>query len=183
MPVNRENIMVRENEIGAEELAQRVAILRRFKTLLSQQRERFRSYLDVLEKQETVIESGSPEDLLAYVEIEEKIVADIFSIQKVIDPLEDMYRSVVSGLGPGQAPSSDTLKSEGADEVPSIKAALEELKNEAVVRSTKNKEMLSKRMLELRTEITALRDNPYLTKARRSAFADANTASVVDISG
>jgi hypothetical protein len=175
--------MVKENEVSAEELAQRVAILRRFKTLLSQQRDRFRAYLEVLEKQGNVIEYGSADNLLAYVEMEEKIVADIFSIQKVIDPLEDMYHSVISGLGPGKVPSSDTLKSEGADEVPNLKAALEELKNEAVLRSARNKELLSKRMVELRSEIKALRDNPYLAKSRRSSFADANTASVVDISG
>jgi len=175
--------MAKENEVSAEELAQRVAILRRFKTLLSQQRDRFHSYLKVLEKQESVIESGSAEDLLKYVDIEEKIVADIFSIQKVIDPLEDMYRSVVSGFDSGKTAGGDTLKSEGADEVPSLKTALEELKNEAVMRSTRNKELLSKRMAELRSEIRALRDNPYLSKSRRSSFNDANTASVVDISG
>ena len=169
--------------ISTEELAQRVAILRRFKTLLTQQRDRFRAYLDVLDKQEIVIESGSAEDLLSYVEMEEKIVADIFSIQKVIDPLEEMYRSVISGFGPGKAPSSDTLKSEGADEVPDIKAALEDLKSEAVIRSTKNKELLSKRIVELRHEIKALRNNPYMVNSRRSAFSDSNTASIIDISG
>jgi len=172
-----------KTNITDEELAQRVAILRRFKTLLTQQRDRFRSYLQVLDKQGDVIESGNVEDLLTYVDMEEKIVADIFSIQKVIDPLEDMYRSVISGFGPGKVPSKDALKSEGADEVPSIKAALEDLKNEAVLRSTKNKELLSKRMVELREEIKSLRDNPYLAGARRSSFGDNRTASVIDISG
>ena len=171
------------NEIDSAELAQRVAVLKRFKTLLTQQRDRFRSYLEVLEKQQNSIETGSTEELLAYVEMEEKIVTDIFSIQKVIDPLEDMYRSVISGFGPGSAPSKDTLKSEGVDEVPSLKAALETLKNEAVVRSTKNKELLSKRMAELRCEIKSMRNNPYLSNSRRSAFSDGNTASMVDIQG
>jgi hypothetical protein len=176
-------ILEKESKISAEELAQRVAILRRFKILLTQQRDRFRSYLEVLDKQENVIESGSAEDLLTYVEMEEKIVADIFSIQKVIDPLEDMYRSVLSGFGPGKTPSIDALESEGTDEVPGSKAALEDLKNEAVLRSTKNKELLSKRMVELRSEIKALRENPYLVNSRRSSFGDGNTASMIDISG
>src|SRR5215510_13115055 len=134
--------------IKAEELAQRVAILRRFKTLLTQQRDRFKSYLELLDKQQNVIESGSAEDLLAYVEIEEKIVADIFSIKKVIDPLEEMYYSVVAGHSPEK-----TAKHESSDEVPSLKASLEKLQSEAIMRSTKNKELLSKRMLELRSEI------------------------------
>ena len=162
--------------IDSAELAQRVAVLRRFKTLLSQQRDRFRSYLDLLEKQQSVIEGGSAEDLLTYVEIEEKIVADIFSIQKVIDPLEEMYYSVISGQNPAKFP----VKSDNPDEVPGLKASLEKLKSEAVMRSTKNKELLSKRMLELRSEIKALRNNPYA--AKRSNFSP-NTPSLIDLQG
>ena len=171
------------NDIDSVELAQRIAVLRRFKTLLTQQRDRFRSYLDLLDKQQSTIESGSADDLLTYVEMEEKIVADIFSIQKVIDPLEDLYSSVVSGFGPGKAPARETLKSEGADEVPSLKASLEDLKNEAVARSAKNRELLSKRMIELRTEIKSLRNNPFAASTRRSVFNDGDTASLVDIKG
>jgi len=160
-------------ELSSTELAQRVAVLKRFKTLLSQQRDRFKSYLDLLDKQQGVIESGSAEDLLTYVEIEEKIVADIFSIQKVIDPLEEMYYSVVSG--------HDIASAETQEEVPSLKASLEKLKGEAVLRSSKNKELLSKRMLELRQEIKTLRNNPYATG--KNAFVQSNSASLIDIKG
>jgi len=164
--------------IDEAELAQRVAILRRFKTLLTQQRDRFHSYLNLLEKQQDVIEKGSAEQLLNYVEIEEKIVADIFSIQKVIDPLEEMYNTVVEVQKP------QGKKTEASpDEVPSLKASLEKLKNEAVIQSTKNRELLSKRMLELRSEIKALRNNPYAANAKRSAFGGLNTASLIDIKG
>lgn len=169
-------------DIDSAELAQRVAVLKRFKILLSQQRERFRSYLDLLDKQQNVIESGSAEDLLTYVEIEEKIVADIFSIQKVIDPLEEMYNDVVFDHNPVKHPLN-AENSNTQEEVPSIKASLENLKSEAIIRSTKNKEILSKRMLELREEIKNLRNNPYAANKRRSSFGNLNTASVVDISG
>ena len=169
--------------IDSSELAQRVAVLRRFKTLLSQQRDRFRSYLNLLEKQQSVIESGSAEDLLTYVEIEEKIVADIFSIQKVIDPLEEMYYTVVSGYGPDKALRGKGVKSESSEEVLGLKASLEKLKSEAVIRSTKNKELLSKRMLELRQEIKTLRNNPYMANSKRTHFSDTKTASLVDIRG
>lgn len=165
--------------ISPGELAQRVAILKRFRTLLTQQRDRFRSYLEVLDKQKDIIEKGDPDELLAHVELEEKIVADIFSIQKVIDPLEDMYRAALSGFDSfHRAPLS--VSREPA-EVQSLKTALEGLKNEAVIRSTRNKELLSRRMAELRTEIKTLRNNPYA--ARRSGFSDSGTASLVDISG
>ena len=168
-------------EIDSAELAQRVAILKRFKTLLSQQRERFRSYLNLLDKQQNVIESGSAEDLLTYVEIEEKIVADIFSIQKVIDPLEEMYNAVVSDKNPVKS-RLNIENSNTQEEVPSIKASLEVLKSEAVIRSTKNRESLSKRMLELRQEIKSLRNNPYASIGK-SAFSNSNKASLVDIHG
>jgi hypothetical protein len=169
------------NGIDQAELAQRVAVLRRFKTLLTQQRDRFHSYLNLLEKQQNVIEKGTAEELLAYVEVEEKIVADIFSIQKVIDPLEEMYNTVVAVQKP-QAKKAESLSS-GQDEVPSLKASLERLKNEAVIRSTKNRELLSKRMLELRSEIKALRNNPYTANAKRSSFGGINTASLIDLKG
>jgi DNA-binding transcriptional regulator GbsR (MarR family) len=158
-------------EIDSAELSQRVAILKRFKKLLAQQRDRFHNYLDLLEKQQSVIESGSAEDLLNYVDIEEKIVADIFSIQKVIDPLEEMYNTVVSGTQKAKPQS---------DEVPGLKASLEKLQTEAVIRSTKNKELLSKRMLELRSEIKALRNNPYA--AKRSGL-NSGTPSLIDLKG
>ena len=163
---------------GSGEFAQRVAVLRRFRTLLQEQRERFRSYLDVLDKQQDIIETGSADDLLAHVELEEQIVADIFSIQKVIDPLEDMYHAVIAGLisTGGKAPHHNA-------DVPDLKAALEDLKNEAVTRSARNRELLSRRMTELRSEIKTLRDNPYAANARRSAFSGGATASLVDIEG
>ena len=160
------------SEIDSAELAHRVAVIKRFKTLLTQQRDRFRSYLNLLEKQQNVIEAGSAEDLLSYVELEEKIVADIFSIQKVIDPLEEMYHSITSNKIPLQA-----------DEVPSLKASLENLKSEAVMRSTRNKELLSKRMIELRSEITELRNNPYVMSNKKSSYGAPSTPSTISLKG
>ena len=173
-----EHVNSAASEIDSAELAKRVAVLKRFKTLLSQQRDRFRSYLDLLEKQHNVIQEGSAEDLLTYVEIEEKIVADIFSIQKVIDPLEEMYYSLTSGA----APAGRSQAEASPEEVPTLKASLEKLKTEAVIRSTKNKELLSKRMLELRQEIKTLRNNPY-AKGGKNIFSNSNKASLVDIHG
>ena len=167
-------------EISSAELAQRVAVLKRFKTLLTQQRDRFRSYLDLLDKQHGVIESGTAEELLSYVELEEKIVADIFSIQKVIDPLEDMYHTITGKKAPYLP---DTKENGQGDEVPGLKASLENLKNEAVIRSTRNKELLSKRMVELRSEIKELRNNPYVISNKRSSYGSATTHSTFKIEG
>jgi uncharacterized protein YjgD (DUF1641 family) len=124
-----------------------------------------------LDKQKDVIETGSADDLIRHVELEEKIVSDIYAIQKVIDPLEDMYHAARLDAPRGKSSS---------DNVPDLKAALEGLKSEAITRSGRNKELLSKRMLELRSEIKSLRGNPYL---QRPAYSNAETSGRVDIRG
>lgn len=153
-------------EITEEELAHRVGILKRFRELLLEQRNRFQEYLVVLDKQKDVIETGNTDALISHVELEEKIVSDIFAIQKVIDPLEDLYRA--------SYPERET-------EVPKLKAALEELKNEAVQRSKRNQKLLSERMEQMRSEIKTLRNNPFT--ARRSVYDTSGAASLVDIKG
>jgi hypothetical protein len=157
-----------------EEIDRRVAILRRFRELLLAQRDRFREYLNVLDKQKDIIEQGSADDLITHVEMEEQIVADIFAIQKVINPLEDMYHSLAGSDYIG-------LPDTAAAEVPSLKSALEGLKKEAVVRSEQNKELLSKRMEALRSELKTLRSNPYTP--RRSVYSDQASPALIDIQG
>jgi hypothetical protein len=159
--------MLTETQVNEKELAQRVAILKRFKELLTRQRDRFYSYLAVLDKQQDLIVSGSAENILSYVEMEEQIAADIFSIQKVIDPLESMYRTAVLGVPD--------------DDVPVLKMALEQLKTQAIAQSNHNRALLSDWMANIRTEIRVLRSNPF--SAGRSPYQTANTASLIDIRG
>ena len=152
--------------ISEKELSQRVAVLKRFKELLKAQRDRFRTYLDMLDKQKNVIERGTADDLIQHVELEEKIVADIFSIQKVIDPLEKMYHAITPEIPRGNSYTAARLKTgenrtggKPDEEVSSLKLALEDLKNEAVLRSELNRELLAKRMAELRSEIKSMQGN------------------------
>ena len=153
---------------SADEPTQRAAIFRRFKELLIKQCEYFHSYLSLLEKQQAAIESGSVEELLAYIELEEQIVANILSIQKVIHPLEDLYNAAVSF-------SAD-------DEIPALKITVEELKNQAITRSARNKNLLSTRMADIRAEITSLKNNP-LANISRSLYHNSGTAALIDIKG
>jgi hypothetical protein len=160
-----------ERELSQEEVQERVSILRRFRALLEDQRNRFRVYLEELDKQQDLIQSGTAEELIAHVEFEEKIVADIFAIQKVINPLDELYHTI-SVKGPVVS----------GTEVQGLKATLEGLKKEAVVRSSRNKDLLSRRMAEIREEIKALRANPYVSGGsfnRRAAAAP----TLVDITG
>ena len=136
----------KKSDISPSELKQRVAVIKRFKELLKAQRDRFQAYLGALDKQKDVIQKGSTDELMQYVELEEKIVTDIFSIQSVIEPLEQMYQST-------------KINAPVEGEVISLKEALDGLKAEAVVRSEQNRELLSRRMAELRSEIKNLKSN------------------------
>ncbi len=153
-------------ELGPEEIQHRVAVLKRFRELLVRQRDRFHDYLEVLDKQQDVIRSGDADALISHVELEEKIVADIYAIQKVVDPLEDVYRVAY--------PDKES-------EVPSLKTALKELQLEVLARSERNRELLSSRMNEIRGEIRTLRGNPFT--ARRSVYANEGGASLIDLKG
>ena len=179
MPISGTKNVVK-NDISPSELSQRVAVIKRFKELLKAQRDRFQTYLTALDKQKNVIQEGTTDELLQYVELEEKIVTDIFSMQKVIDPLEQMYQSIRVDASTETAQKSSRLKSDELEsgEVTSLKEALDNLKAEAVVRSERNRELLSKRMAELRSEIKSLK-NSY---PRRRP--DNNPApSLVDLKG
>ena len=160
-----------EFELSREELDQRVAILRRFRALLVEQRDHFRAYLEELDNQKDVIETGSAEQLIAHVELEEKIVADIFAIQKVIEPLDEMYRAAG---GSGSAKTG---------EIRGLKSALEGLKKEAALRSGRNKDLLSRRMAEIRAEIETLRANPYRSGGTYSAKNRPAAPALIDITG
>ena len=153
------------------DLAQRAVVLKQFRELLLRQRDRFRNYLVVLDQQQIFIESANADGILAHVEMEEQIVADIFSIQKVIDPLETMYNN------------SEPCSSELCSDVPSIKNVLEDLKLQAIARSSRNKEQLSARMAEIRSEINTLRSNTFAAVAMRPVYQNINSASLVSIQG
>ncbi|MDR2404347.1 MAG: flagellar biosynthesis protein FlgN [Spirochaetaceae bacterium] len=168
-------------ELPAEELDRRTAILKRFRELLLSQRNRFQDYLELLDKQQDLIEQGNPEALLVHVEMEEQIVGDIFSIQRVIDPLEDMYRAAYPEVSGGSPSRNGTTGAGFSGEIGGLKTALEGLKTEAALRLDRNRELLSKRMLQIRSEIKNLRGNPFA--ARPSIYAGSGAPSLIDIQG
>ena len=168
------------DELSQAELDQRVAVLKRFRELLKEQRSRFASYLDMLDRSKSVLENGTADELIRHIELEERILGDIHSIQKVIDPLENMYKSLYGGyygenrLLPGSIPTAPN------DDIPGLKSALASLGREAAIRSQRNREILSFRMTELRQEIKNLRSNPYFAKRNMAKTA---APSLVDIRG
>jgi hypothetical protein len=157
-----------KTSISEGELTQRMAVVKRFRELLEMQRERFRSYLAALDSQQLIIGIDSAEEITAHIELEEQIVEDIYSIQKVIDPLEIMYNSA----GP-YLPAND---------LSALKAALEDLKIQAADRSRRNRDLISRRMEEINKELQSMKNNPFLANARFSLYKNV-PPSLVDIMG
>ncbi len=155
-----------DGQLSRDELDERVAVLRRFRELLLRQRDKFSQYMDLLERQRADIEKGDVDALVAHVELEQGIVSEIFAVQKVIDPLEDMYRAAYAGKEP-----------EGVTE---LRATLGTLKEEVTTRNAENRALLKQRMEMLRHEIMSI-NNPYAK--RRSVYASAAEPTALDIQG
>ena len=159
-------------KLSQAELDQRVAVLKRFRELLSSQRDKFRSYMDLLDHQKRDIESGDVDALVAHVEAEQGIVAEIFAVQKVIAPLEDLYRAVYT--------TTDSSSGDSHQGITDLKNTLDTLKNEVVQRNAENQALLKQRMDMLRHQIMSV-NNPY-TK-RKSIYAQAPEPENLDIQG
>ena len=143
------------------------AVRKRLKDLLVMQRGCFENYISVLEKQHHLIGAGKEESALRLVDLEEQLVARIFTVQKSIDPLE------VAVFASG-APDS-------AGDIAALKAELESLESGAKLQSQRNRELLSERMANIRTEINIIKTNPIAINARR--FKYQHGAALVDVRG
>ncbi len=146
-------------EITQEELNERVAILRRFKSLLEEQRGKFREYLTVLEKQQDSITSENPESLLAHTELEQQVVKNIANLQKVIVPMSKMYKS-----NAGNDASIQKIQNE-----------LSDLQDKVLKQNAINRDLLKVHIEQLRAQIAGFK-NPY--KANRSVYANVQTQNV-----
>jgi len=146
-----------------EEVDQRVALLKRLKATLAQQREKFQTYLKVLDAEKASIEGEAVEALRQQVQLEEELVVDIHAIQKVIDPLEAVLRQSYQG-------STD-------DEVADLRISLDALKSQVNEKSRENRGLLSRSMEALERE--AIRVRPQVRG--RNPYAARPGTSLVDI--
>ena len=136
-------------EISQEELNERVALLRRFRSLLEQQRSKFQEYLTVLEKQQDSITSENPENLLAHTELEQQVVKNLSNLQKVIVPMAKMYNKGNS-LPQGQEDA----------EIAKIQNELSDLQQKVLKQNEINRDLLRVHIERLKTQITNFQ-NPY----------------------
>ena len=145
------------SELTQEELNERVAILRRFKSLLEEQRGKFREYLNVLEKQQDSITSENPESLLAHTELEQQVVKNIANLQKVIVPMAQMYKA----NGAHSSPVSEDA------EITKIQNELSDLQDKVLKQNAINRDLLRVHIEQLKSQINNFK-NPY--KANRSVY-------------
>ena len=139
---------------------QNASIVKRLREMLLRQRERFQSYLAILERQEQDIADGDAEKLLVHVELEQAVIAEIFTLKRVIAPLEDLYQAAYP---------------EPEQTIPPLALTLERMGAQVIERNARNRAMLKERMDTLREEIGSLRAWPRL-----SPYAEV-VPSLVDI--
>ena len=154
------------SDITQEELNERVAVLRRFRKLLEEQRGKFREYLTVLEKQQDSITSENPENLLAHTELEQQVVKNIANLQKVIVPMAKMYHSGSKAAGSPAAEDAEIIK---------LQNDLSELQDKVLKQNAINRDLLRVHIEQLKAQIAGFK-NPY--KNNRSVYANAQPATV-----
>ena len=145
-------------ELTQAEINERIAILKRFRSLLEQQRNKFREYLKVLESQQGKIELDDGDALMAHAELEQQIVANIMNLQKVIVPMSELYKERGAHLE--------------EESVTSIQKELDKLQKQVLVQNERNRELLKNHIVQIRTQIASLK-NPY--KNNRSVYAKKET--------
>ena len=155
--------------ISEEEVHERAALLRRFKSLLEEKRKKFREYLNALEELEKTIAVRDTERIEQQSILGEAIVGEIYTIQKVIDPIEAMYRD----MGSAKASAADEERV-----IPELQADLSKLQCDIEKQNKRNRSLLKSAMGQLRGEIAQLK-KPY---ARKNVFAtESDSATVVDM--
>ena len=142
------------------EIDERVAILKRFRSLLEEQRNKFREYLLVLEKQEGTISAENGDAMVAHADLEAQILKNIAGLQKVIVPMQTMYNNVVPHIS-----------AEENESVLKVQEDLAGIQQKVLAQNEKNRELLQEHIVQIRTQLNdLLQNNPY--RGKRSVYAD-----------
>lgn len=153
-------------ELSNEELNERVSLLKKFRSLLEQQRNKFREYLNVLEKQQVSIAKEDPQALIAHTELEQQVVKNLANLQKVIVPMAKLYKSSV----PEQ--NQET-------QITQIQNELTDLQNKVLEQNKINRDLLRIHIDNIKQQIQSF-NNPY--KNARSVYAQSEpVAQLVQI--
>ena len=155
-------------ELTQQELDERVALLRKFRSVLEQQRNKFREYLTVLEKQQDSITKGNPENLIAHTELEQQVVKNIANLQKVIVPMSKMYKASV--------PMAHTHEDAN---IAKIQNELNDLQSRVLKQNQINRDLLREHIESIRNQIQNFK-NPY--RNVKSVYAQPQrVASLIEV--
>lgn len=154
-------------ELSKAEITQRVNVLKRFKKLLEQQREKFQRYLEVLEAQEVSIESENVDNIVQHAKLGQSIVSEIASIKKVIDPLEDIYK---------KTRPTNVYEEETKIETEKIKRDLQNLQANILLQNEKNRDKLKTHLVGLRKQVASIKS----FKSDNRIFSTDETGSIID---
>lgn len=147
-------------ELSKEELDERIAILKRFRKLLEQQRNKFQEYLMVLESQEGRIEMEDGDSIAAHAELENQIVKNLASLQKVIVPMQGMYNAIMPGV-----PVADNAS------VEQLQLDLANLQKQVLAQNERNRNLLQAQMGKIKAQLGNMNlMNPY--RGRSSVYAE-----------
>ncbi|MBP5465382.1 MAG: flagellar biosynthesis protein FlgN [Treponema sp.] len=148
---------MKEN-LDQREIEERIAILRRFRYLLEQQRDKFQEYLRILEMQESEINADNADAIIAHADLGNQIVKNIGSLQKIIVPMQKLY----------EKSHASTYNPEDIVPVTKIQDDLVALRAPVVSQNIRNQKLLRVRMLDIRRDIDSMK-NPY--RSHRSVYA------------
>ncbi|MCR5288560.1 MAG: flagellar protein FlgN [Treponema sp.] len=158
-------------EVTQQEIDERVAILKHFRSLLQQQRNKFQEYLNVLEKQQLSIATEDTDAMFSHTELEQQVVSNIANLRKVIVPIHTMYQDLSKGKH--ISPAEDT-------EILSLQNELDNLQDKVIAQNKKNQQLLRSHMLDIKARLTAIKQSPY--KMARSVYAQgAVTGQIVEV--
>lgn len=139
------------------------AVVARLRMLLERLRASFAEYLSLLEHEEAAIVEGDIEKLEQHIEIEQRIVAEILALRRVIVPLERMYTE---------------LTGVDAPDIPALRDSLDRMHERVRERTARNQALLRDRIAATRIELSELR-----VPAGRWLNDAADAPSLFDVSG
>ncbi len=142
-----------------EELNERVAILKRYRKLLEEQKSKFEEYLKVLESHQKQIDVENAESITAHSRLETQIVGSISNLQKVIEPMKLLYQtSNAAKYSPEESICVERITSE-----------LSSLHTRVLAQNEINKKLLQSHMVQVKNQMSQIH-NPYRTA--RSVYAE-----------
>lgn len=127
--------------VSDEEVARRVATLKRLKALLQEQREKFAQYLVVLQQQQVAIEAQDAETVLRHVELEEALLGDVQRVQKALAPMEQLCLQQASGV----------------QELAQLRCDLSRVQEHVYAQNEKNRALLRAQVSDLRQQLDEFR--------------------------